>query len=396
MQGGRIVPAMIDWAARVRPALATLAPYDPGPSPRRVDGLAPVHLNRNEDLFEPFPGALEAAAAELANAWRYPDESFAAFREAVAGQIGTTPERIVPGHGIQALIGALATLLLDPGAAVVVPAPSYGLYAQACAAHGAAVERVPLRERRLDLEALAAAARRVGARIAWVCDPNNPTGSLVGAAEWETFLAALPEGCTVVADEAYVDFVEPAQRLARVRDVEAGRPLVVLRTFSKLYGLAGLRLGYCVADPQLARLLDVVQEPFNVNRPALAAGLACLARPEFARARAAAARAARELLARRLEAGGVEVAPSAANFVLAAVGGDDLAFAAALATRHAILVRPGAGFGLPGHVRITIGPPELMERVAAAIIECSGDRVHASGRGGTSAGPRVGACAEES
>ena len=106
---------------------------------------------------------------------------------------------------------------------------------------------------------------------------------------------------------------------------------------------------------------------------------------------------ARELLARRLAAGGVEVAPSAANFVLAAVGGDDRAFAAQLAARHAILVRPGAGFGLPGHVRITIGPPELMERVAAAIIELLGDRVHAPDRGtGTCAGPRVGACADPS
>jgi histidinol-phosphate aminotransferase len=388
---------MTDWAARVGPALATLAPYDPGPSPRRADGLAVVHLNRNEDLFGPFPGALEAAAAELAGVWRYPEESFAAFREAVAVALATTPERIVPGHGIQALIGALATLLLEPGASVVVPAPSYGLYAQVCAAHGATVERVPLRECRLDLEALAVAARRVEARIAWVCDPNNPTGSLVGAEEWEAFLGALPAGCTVLADEAYVDFVEPDRRLARVRDVEAGRPLVVLRTFSKLYGLAGLRLGYCVADRELARLLDVVQEPFNVNRPALAAGLACLARPEEARARAAAARAARELLVRRLEAGGLEVEPSAANFVLAAVGGDDGAFAAQLAARHAILVRPGAGFGLPGHVRITIGPPELMERVAAAIIELAGDRVHAPDRGtGTCAGPRVGACADPS
>lgn len=384
---------MTDWAGRVRPALATLQPYDPGPSaPGEL-----TYLNRNEDLFEPFPGALEAAAAELANVWRYPDESFAAFREAVAAQIATTPARIVPGHGIQALIGALATLLLDPGAAVVVPAPSYGLYAQVCTAHGATVERVPLRDLRVDLEALAAAARRVGARIAWVCDPNNPTGSLVGADEWDAFLAALPEGCTAIADEAYVDFVEPERRLARVRDVEAGRPLVVLRTFSKLYGLAGLRLGYCVADPQLARLLDVVQEPFNVNRPALAAGLACLARPDLAQARSAAARSARELLARRLAAGGVQGAPSSANFVLAAVGGDDRAFAAELVAGHAILVRPGAGFGLPGHVRITIGPPELMERAAAAIIDLVGDRVHAPDRGtGTCAGPRVGACADPS
>jgi histidinol-phosphate aminotransferase len=189
------------------------------------------------------------------------------------------------------------------------------------------------------------------------------------AEEWRDLLAALPEGCVAVADEAYADYVEPTLRLGRERDVEAGRPVVVLRTFSKLFGLAGLRLGYCVADPELARLIGVVQEPFNVNRPALAAGLACLRRPAEIESRRRAAAAARELLCELLADAGAEPAPSHANFVLARVGGDDRELVRELAERDGLLVRPGSDFGLAGHLRITIGPPALMERVAAAVGE---------------------------
>jgi histidinol-phosphate aminotransferase len=229
------------------------------------------------------------------------------------------------------------------------------------------VHRVPLRGLRLDPEALADAATNVRARVVWICDPNNPTGSLMRRDEWRTLLAALPDGCVAIADEAYCDFVEPAARLGREGDVEAGRPVVVLRTFSKLHGLAGMRLGYAVADPQLARLIGVVHEPFNVNRPALAAGLACLRDPVEIASRRAATAAAREILRARLQQAGAEPLPSHANFVLARVGGDDRALVRELAADEGLLLRPGSDFGLDGHVRITVGPPPVMECVANAI-----------------------------
>jgi histidinol-phosphate aminotransferase len=354
--------SVTDWARLVRPSLHGLSAYDPGPSREGV-----VRLNRNEDLFEPFPGAREAAAAELDHVWMYPEESYSDFREAAAAWIGSTPDRIVPAHGTQALIGTLASLLLDPGDAVVVPQPSYGLYAQACTARGAVVHRVPLRDLRLDLEALAASTHENSARIVWVCDPNNPTGSLVRADEWRAFLDALPDGCVVVADEAYADYVDPELRIGRERDVAEGRPVVVLRTMSKLYGLAGLRLGYAVVDPELAHYLNVVQEPFNVNRAALAAGTACLRQPEVIVERRRTVAAARELLCARLVEAGVEPIPSQTNFVLVRVGGDDAALAQALAEEEGLLVRTGNEYGLDGYVRITVGPQPLMERVAAAI-----------------------------
>ncbi|MGH2450520.1 MAG: pyridoxal phosphate-dependent aminotransferase, partial [Candidatus Limnocylindria bacterium] len=263
-------------------------------------------------------------------------------------------------------IGTVAHAFLDPGDAVVVATPTYGLYAQVCAAVGARVERVPGRGLRHDLEAVADAALRTEARLAWICDPNNPTGSLVEQGEWQAFLDALPERCAVVVDEAYVEYVDPASRLRREQDVEAGRPVILLRTFSKIFGLAGLRLGYAVAHESLAAFLDVVQEPFNVNRAALAAGRASLARREVVDERRRENAAARELLSEGLREGGADPAPSEANFVLVDVGVDDLALYDRL-LRRGLLVRPGSEFGLDGSVRITVGPQPLMERATAEL-----------------------------
>lgn len=361
---------MTDWSSLVRPSLVGIAPYDPGASLEELKaehGLDEiVKLNWNEGLQGPFPGVAEAVVAELENAWMYPEQAYSQFREAVAAWIGTRAEQIVPGHGIQALIGTVAHAFLDPGDAVVVATPTYGLYAQVCAAVGARVERVPGRGLRHDLEAVADAALRTDARLAWICDPNNPTGSLVEQGEWGAFLDALPERCAVVVDEAYVEYVDPARRLRREQDVEAGRAVILLRTFSKIFGLAGLRLGYAVAHESLAAFLDVVQEPFNVNRAALAAGRASLARREIVEERRCENAAARELLSERLRDGGADPAPSEANFVLVAVGVDDLALYDRL-LRRGLLVRPGSEFGLDGSVRITVGPEPLMERATTEL-----------------------------
>src|SRR4051812_15731362 len=329
-------------------------------------GRAVIRLNRNEDLFPPLGGVREAVEAELSNLWMYPEESYSEFRGDVAEWLGTTADRIVPAHGTQALIGTLAGLFLDPGDAVVVPQPTYGLYAQVSTTRGANVHSVPLRELRIDLDAVAATAADVGAKVVWICDPNNPTGALAEDAEWRAFLEALPSNCIVLADEAYGDYVDLPLRLHRERDVEAGRPLVVLHTLSKLFGIAGLRLGYAIADPELARYLDVMQEPFNVNRAALAAGRVCLAHPELIEERRLAVAEARELLCERLRAAGLEPLPSQANFVLVRAGVDDAALAQAVA-EEGLLVRAGGEYGLDGHVRVTVGPAPLMERVADAL-----------------------------
>ena len=361
-----------DWSRIVRPSLIGLEPYRPGASLEELKeayGLEEiVKLNWNEGLEGPFPGVEEAIGAELEHAWIYPAEAYADLRESVAGWLGTSPDRIVPSHGIQALIATVVHAFLEPGDTVVQTSPTYGLYATTSAAAGARVVEVPNRDLRHDVDALVAAACENDARLVWLCDPNNPTGALVEQAEWDRLLAGIPDRCAIVVDEAYVEYVDPAVRIDRVRNVEAGLPVVVLRTFSKIFGLAGLRLGYAVVGEPLAEMIDVVLEPFNVNRAALAAGRASLLHPDLVETRRLANEAGRERLAERLRDAGARPYPSQANFVLVDVGVDDLALTEGL-LRRGFLVRAGSEFGLAGCVRITTGPIPLMERVAKEVGE---------------------------
>ena len=372
---------MTDWSRIVRPSLDGLDPYRPGASLEELKeayGLDEiVKLNWNEGLEGPFPGVEEAVAAEVERAWIYPAEAYSDLRERVAGWIGTTPDRIVPSHGIQALIATVVHGFLDPGDAVVLTTPTYGLYETTSAAAGARVVSVPSRDLRHDVDALAAAARENDARLVWLCDPNNPTGAVVTREEWERLLAGIPERCAVVVDEAYVEYVDPEVRLDRLRDVEAGRAVVVMRTFSKIFGLAGLRLGYAVVDGPLAELLDVVLEPFNVNRAALAAGRASLLHPDLVETRRLANEAGRDRLVEGLLRAGVKPYPSQANFLLVDVGVDDVALTEGLVHRG-FLVRAGSEFGLDGCVRITTGPIPLMERVAGELLEARRELVEPS------------------
>ena len=244
---------MTDWDALARDSLRGLERYHPGPSRdqlKQLHGLDDMEpLNWNEDLFGPPQAALDAAAEELQNASRYPESAFANFRDAVAAWRGVPAACVTPAHGAQALIGSVAAAFIENGTAVVVPRLTYGLYAQVSAAAGGAVTRVDAKGLAIDLEAVVAAARATGARLVWLCDPNNPTGVLVSREGWSWFLDELPSDCVVVADEAYMDFADPELRADREQDVAEGRPVIVIRSFSKIFGLAGLRLGYAIADP---------------------------------------------------------------------------------------------------------------------------------------------------
>jgi histidinol-phosphate aminotransferase len=323
-------------------------------------------LDWNENLFGPLPGVLEEAARSLAAASMYPIAAYDDFRAEVARHTGVAPEQVAPGHGLQALVGSLASVLLRPGDAVVIPDVSFYLYALVSTARGAVVHRSPMRAYGLDLPALAARARETGARVAWVCDPNNPTATTLSAAEWAAFLDELPDGCVAVVDEAYGDFLSPESRLGRERDVLDGRPVIVLRSFSKLYGLAGLRLGYALADEEVVRALAVLEEPFNLNCVALAAGGASLRAGEAAASRRREVAVARARLIEGLRAAGADPLPSELGFVLARVDVDDAELTRRLAGQG-VLVRAGSSVRLPGHVRIAIGPLPLMEHAVAAV-----------------------------
>jgi histidinol-phosphate aminotransferase len=288
---------------------------------------------------------------------------------AVARWAGAAPAQVIPGHGIQALTLSLVAALIDPGDRVVIPRPTYGLYASVCAVAGASVHRVNCEPGTLafDLEALARTARAVDAKLVFVCDPNNPTGLRVSRHDWDAFVDSLPDRCLAVADEAYADYIEPSDRIDRLADIDAGRPVVVLRTFSKIFGLAGLRLGYLLGHESLAPHLHAVQEPFNVNCAGLAAGLASLERVDALRARRRQAVSARARLDAPLASAGIRTLESHASFVLVQVGGDDVAVCEALA-RQGFLLRAGSEFGLPGYVRVTIADDDLMDEVGVALV----------------------------
>jgi histidinol-phosphate aminotransferase len=361
-----------DWSGIVVPELEQLDQFALGLTIAEVKELhgldEVVKLSWNENLFGPLPGVVEAATAELENIWLYPEGPYIDFRNEVAAANGVSPGNVVPAHGSLALLGLVASLLLRPGEHVVVPTLTYGLYAQISATRGAAVHRVPMNDLAIDLEELARAARRVDARIAWICDPNNPTGAVLDAGEWETFLDSLPERCVAVVDEAYADFVSPDLRIPRQRDVAEGRRVIVLRSFSKLFGLAGLRLGYALVDEPLVPYFDLLEEPYNVSCAALAAGAACLRARDAVDARREEVAAARGALSEILRGEGFEPLPSQTNFVLARVDVDDVVLGDRLAERG-MLIRPGSDYGLPGHVRITVGPPPVLERFAAELGE---------------------------
>jgi histidinol-phosphate aminotransferase len=362
---------MTDWSGLAVTAAPEDDPFDIGGAAavRARHGLDDVvKLHWNENPFGPLPGVLDAVRDELANAWMYPEDAYEAFRDDAASAIGTSPGRIFPGHGTQTLIGMLATALVRPGDRVVVPALTYYLYGRASAVRGAVVHHVPMRDLHVDVEAVVDTARRVDAKIAWLCDPNNPTGAVLDRAEWDFLLDELPGSCALVVDEAYVDFLPAGAQTPRLPAIDAGRPVVVLRSFSKFFGLAGLRLGYAIADEELPRYLALLEEPYNVSCAAIAAGRACLRAGAAADERRREIDDARRVLADGLREAGAEPLPSVANFVLARVGVDDALLADGLA-REGILIRPGTDLGLPGYVRITVAPEPVMRRVTTRLGE---------------------------
>ena len=356
---------MADWNGIVVPEVEQLDQFALGLTIAEVKELhgldEVVKLSWNENLFGPLPGVLDAIHSELENIWLYPERPYIEFREEVAASAGVSPANVLPAHGSLALLGLTASLFLRPGDRVVVPELTYGLYSQVSATRGAVVHRVPMRDLEIDLDALAAAARGVDARVAWVCDPNNPTGFALDPGAWRDFLDALPDRCVAVVDEAYADFIPPDRRMRREHDIAEGRRVVVLRSFSKLYGLAGLRLGYAIVDEPLVPYFDLLEEPFNVNCAALAAGVACLRAEAAVDERRLLVAAARERLADELRSVGFEPLRSDTNFVLARVDVDDVLLGDRLAARG-LLIRPGSDYGLSGYIRVTVGPSELMER----------------------------------
>jgi histidinol-phosphate aminotransferase len=355
----------------LRPALASLVPYEPGKPVEDVQrelGLDHVvKLASNEGTFGPFPSALEAMERAAGELNRYPDGGAFRLRAALADRHDVAFEEVAVCAGADAVIDCVSQAALDPGDDVVCGWPSFPSYVICAVKLGASAVRVPLRDHRYDVDALLAAITP-RTKIAYLCNPNNPTGTMNTRAELEEWFARVPEHVLTVLDQAYFEYIDDDGYPDGVADFfKAGHRVLVLRTFSKIYGLAGARVGYGVGPAAVVSEIWKVRRAFDVSTQAQAAALASVGDDaEIARRRAANSRSVEEL-ARILRDNGFDPAgPAVANFVYADAGGDAQSLFGAL-LREGVIVRPLGGFGAPGAIRVTAGTPADHELLAQAL-----------------------------
>lgn len=352
----------------VKPSVLTQPVYEPGKPIEDVArelGLDPagiIKLASNENPWGPSPLAVAAATRALEHGELYPDGGCFALRQKLATKWGLGADQFVVGNGSNEVIELLGHVFLGPGDEVVMGAPAFVVYKLVTLLFGAKAVEVPLVNHRHDLGKIAAAITP-RTKLVFVCTPNNPTGTANTEEELLAFARALPEHVVAVFDEAYAEFLDKAPDLRPL--IAEGRKVVCLRTFSKIYGLASLRIGYGYGSAEMCALLNRVRQPFNVNAIAQAAALAAMDDNAFAEKTAQGNRAGLDVLVRGCEALGLEVVRSVANFMLVRVGDGALVFDAL--QRKGVIVRPVKSYGMPEWVRVTVGTPAQNERLLAEL-----------------------------
>jgi len=348
-----------------------LIPYPPGKPLEELEreyGITgSIKMASNENSLGPSPKAVQAISAALGNLHRYPDGSCYYLGHALAAKLGVRPEQIVFGNGSDEIIALLAAALVMPGDEVISSKPSFLVYPKVAQAQGGINRVVPLDGMRHDLTAI---LKQITGRtrLIFLDNPNNPTGTLFSKDEFESFLRQVPEQVVTVLDEAYIDFVDPALRLD-VRDyLDGDRPVVGLRTFSKAYGLAGLRVGYGLMPPQIADCLHRVRGPFNVNSLAQIGAIAALGDDEHYDMTMAMTRDGIAWLTGRLAALGLDPLPTHTNFFLVDLHRESKEFYQAM-LRKGVIVRPMSAYALPTFIRITVGTAAENERLLRAIAD---------------------------
>jgi histidinol-phosphate aminotransferase len=355
----------------IRPAVESLTPYQPGKPIEDVQrelGLERVvKLASNEGPFPPFPGAIAAMEGAERELNRYPDGGAYRLHEALAARHGVTAAEVCVGAGADGCLDLLGQAMLDPGDEIVCGWPSFPSYVIYARKQGASPILVPLRELRYDLDALLDAVTP-RTKIVYVCCPNNPTGTMNTRDELDSFFERVPEGVLVVVDQAYFEYVDrPDYPDAVAEYLKAGRNVVVLRTFSKIYGLAGLRVGYAVGPPAVCEAMAKVRRPFDVSTTAQVAALASLGDADEIERRRALNAQGRVALAAILEANGLVPAPGAVgNFLFVELGEDSAPLYERL-LREGVIVRPLHGFGAPTAIRVSVGTTAEHEVLTAAL-----------------------------
>jgi histidinol-phosphate aminotransferase len=353
-----------------RPSVGALTPYQPGKPVEDVQrelGLDRViKLASNEGPFGPFPAAREAIDRATRDLNRYPDGGSYALHAALAERHRVERDAVAVGAGADGCIDMLSQAILDAGDEVVCGWPSFPSYVIYASKQGATVRMVPLREQRYDLGALLDAISP-RTKLVYICQPNNPTGTMNTEDELDAYFAQVPAHVLTVVDQAYFEYIDrPDYPDAVERYVKTGRRVVVLRTFSKIYGLAGLRVGYAVGPPEVCASLAKVRRPFDITTPAQVAAIASIGgAAELERRRAVNADGLARLEA-ILREHGLAPTPSVGNFVFVETGGDANALFERL-LREGVIVRPLAGFGSTSAIRVSVGTPEELDVFASAL-----------------------------
>ncbi|MEW5913741.1 MAG: histidinol-phosphate transaminase [Thermodesulfobacteriota bacterium] len=348
----------------VAPEIASLVPYKPGKPIEELErelGISgAIKLASNENPLGPSPKAVAAMAQALPGLHRYPDGAGYVLRAALSQRYGLPQEQIVLGNGSNEIIEFLCRAFIRPGDQALAAAPSFLMYSKLMQVAGGQLKEVPLKDFCLDLKALLAAIEP-RTRLVFLNNPDNPAGTAFSAAELQEFLDQTPPGVLVVLDEAYIDFASDPQVAQGPDFLGHATPLVVMRTFSKAYGLAGLRIGFALAPPEVAGLLHRVRQPFNTSILAQVAGAAALADEEFLqKSRALVQEGLKDFYA-CFEGLGLSYVPSQANFVLVKIGPRAGAVADEL-LRRGVIVRKMGSYQLPEHLRISVGLPEENQR----------------------------------
>lgn len=346
--------------------------YEPGRPMEEVArelGIADIgsilKLASNENELGPSPKALAAMAAAAPEMHRYPDGGCFYLKQKLAAKLGVNPGNLLLGNGSNELIEFLGHVCLRPGANLVMSECAFVVYRLVAALFNAQAVAVPMKNFTHDLDAMLAAVTPA-TRMVIVCNPNNPTGTANTPEEIDAFIEKLPPGVLAVFDEAYFEVMPEESRPDLLRHIRAGREnILVLRTFSKAYGLAGLRLGYGIGSAALTGLLEHVRQPFNVNAMAQAAALAALDDEEHVRRTLDMVRTGLDYFYGAFDRAGLAYVPSCANFVLVKTGRGRQVFREL--QKRKVIVRPMDGYGLPEWIRITVGTPEQNRRVMEAL-----------------------------
>jgi len=355
----------------VRDCLARMRPYVPGKPIEEVErelGITDIiKLASNENPLGPSPVAVSAMTKALQDVSLYPDGNCYSLRKAVAKHWCVAEDELVFGCGSDEIIHYIALAFLRDGDETVQAWPTFTQYETAATLCDCQTHKVPLKNYTHDVDAM---AERVNERtkLVFIANPNNPTGTMITHSEVQRLLARLPENCLLVLDEAYYEYVEREDYPDSIKWILEGRNVIALRTFSKIYGLAGLRIGYGIARPEIIRHIEKVRLPFNVNSVAQVGAIASLSDSDQVARSQAVNSAGKKYLYAEFDRMGLKYAPTEANFILVDIGHDSV-WAFKELMKRGVIVRTGDIFGLPTHIRVTIGAPEQNARFIKALEE---------------------------